>query len=196
MLWCLTRGVAADRETPTPEQDASAEMSDEERKKSAAMMRVNYMGEVAAQALYRGQSVLADSPDTREFLLHAADEEIDHLRWCEQRIEELGGRLPRSAPLWYAGAWLVGLGFGSRGDRRSLGFVEETEKQVYEHLVRHIDRLPSSDAPSRAVLEQMCEDEQSHGVGAHAHGAELPSERIKSTMAFLGNVMVEYFDPK
>jgi ubiquinone biosynthesis monooxygenase Coq7 len=138
-------------------------------------MRVNHAGEVAAQALYLGQALIAKDPAVREFLLNAADEEDDHLYWCEERLRALGSRPSLLDPVWYAGATLIGALAGLAGDRLSLGFVAETERQVEGHLERYLERLPAADGASRAVLEAMKADEVRHGQAAlERGGAELP----------------------
>jgi ubiquinone biosynthesis monooxygenase Coq7 len=147
-----------------------------DRREAAALMRVNHAGEVAAQALYQGQATVAGSAATRASLMEAADEESDHLAWCARRIEELGGRTSLLNPLWYAGSFTIGALAGLSGDRTSLGFVAETERQVVEHLEGHLHRLPRSDARTRAIIQQMSADEERHGHNAlNAGGAALPA---------------------
>jgi ubiquinone biosynthesis monooxygenase Coq7 len=151
-------------------------LSDAERREAAALMRVNHAGEVAAQALYHGQAALARNPATREMLLRAAREEADHLGWCQQRLQELGSRPSLLGPLWYAGSFAVGAAAAALGDRISLGFVAETERQVEGHIDSHLERLPAADTRSRAILEAMRHDEIEHGQAAvSAGGAELPA---------------------
>lgn len=146
-----------------------------QRARAAALMRVNHSGEIAAQALYQGQAFVAKSPATRESLMEAAREENDHLAWCAQRVEELGGRVSVLNPLWYAGSFTIGALAGLAGDRTSLGFVAETERQVVEHLDGHMKQLSSDDARTRAIITQMSADEERHGRDALlAGGAELP----------------------
>ncbi|HEY7638933.1 MAG TPA: 2-polyprenyl-3-methyl-6-methoxy-1,4-benzoquinone monooxygenase [Steroidobacteraceae bacterium] len=147
-----------------------------ERGHAAALMRVNHSGEVAAQALYQGQAAVASTPATRAALDEAAREETDHLAWCATRIQELGGRTSLLNPLWYAGSFAIGALAGLAGDRTSLGFVAETERQVVEHLEGHLHRLPQTDARTRAIVQQMSADEARHGHNArNAGGAELPA---------------------
>jgi 3-demethoxyubiquinol 3-hydroxylase len=147
-----------------------------ERRESAALMRVNHSGEVAAQALYHGQALFARSTATREMLLRAAREETDHLAWCETRLKELDSRPSLLNPLWYFGSFAIGALAAATGDRVSLGFVVETERQVEGHLDEHLARLPSGDARSRAILNVMRADEIEHGAAAQAAGAsELPA---------------------
>jgi len=159
-----------------PEPDQEGEIQDKDHAEVARLMRVNHSGEIAAQALYRGQALVARDPALRENLLEAADEEHDHLAWCQQRAEELGGEISKLAPLWYAGSFAIGLAAGLAGDRISLGFLAETEKQVSEHLEGHLQRLPTEDHESRAILEQMRDEEIQHGEGAiEKGGTELPA---------------------
>jgi ubiquinone biosynthesis monooxygenase Coq7 len=150
-------------------------LEDEERRHVAGLMRINHTGEVCAQALYYGQAAVARDQELRAHLVQAAREEGDHLAWCEQRLAELQSRGSVFNPLWYAGAWAIGAGAGLVGDRVSLGFVVETERQVESHLGDHLTRLPEGDQRTRAVLEQMKSDEVEHGEAARQRGAvELP----------------------
>lgn len=166
-----------------------AELTADQRRHAAGLMRVNHTGEVCAQALYVGQSVLARDEDTRRYLLDAAREENDHLAWCAQRLEELDDRPSLLNPLWYAGAWTIGAVAAALSDRWSLGFVVETERQVEAHLGDHLDRLPVADARSRAVLAQMQRDEARHADHAHARGGtDLPAP-IPALMALASKVM-------
>jgi ubiquinone biosynthesis monooxygenase Coq7 len=161
---------------PLPATGPVPELTDAERRKSGALMRVNHTGEVAAQALYHGQAFVARSENTREMLLKAARDETDHLAWCETRLSELQSRPSLLNPLWYAGSFAIGALAATFGDRVSLGFVAETERQVEGHINVHLERLPADDSRSRAILEQMREDEIAHGAAArNAGGAELPT---------------------
>jgi ubiquinone biosynthesis monooxygenase Coq7 len=154
---------------------ATPALDDAQRRESAALMRVNHAGEVAAQALYHGQALLARSAGTRELLLKAAAEEADHLGWCEQRLRELGSGPSLLTPLWYVGSFAIGAVAATFGDAASLGFVAETERQVEGHLDEHLRRLPSADGASRAVVAAMRNDEIAHADKARAAGAvELP----------------------
>jgi ubiquinone biosynthesis monooxygenase Coq7 len=138
-------------------------------------MRVNHSGEVAAQALYQGQALTAKTPEMARLLQEAATEEADHLNWTAKRIEALGSRTSVLAPLWYIGAFTIGAIAGRLGDRVSLGFLAETERQVEQHLMGHMSRLPLADEPSRAVVEQMKEDEIKHmNTALDQGGADLP----------------------
>ena len=141
-----------------------------DRRHAAALMRVNHSGEVAAQALYQGQAAVAASSSTQSALMEAAREETDHLAWCATRIHELGGRTSLLNPLWYAGSFAIGALAGLAGDRTSLGFVAETERQVVEHLEGHLHRLPHDDARTRAIVKQMSADEERHGHNAMLAG--------------------------
>jgi 3-demethoxyubiquinol 3-hydroxylase len=152
-------------------------------------MRVNHAGEVAAQALYHGQSLFARTDSTRALLLKSAREEEDHLAWCEDRLRELDSQPSRLNPLWYAGSFAIGLAAGALGDRTSLGFVSETERQVEKHIDDHLARIPVEDTRSRAVLETMRNDEISHGSNARNAGAvELPTP-IRALMRHTARVM-------
>jgi ubiquinone biosynthesis monooxygenase Coq7 len=171
------RVTSAGPTDPTPRaSDAGMALSEAERRESAALMRVNHSGEVAAQALYHGQALVSRSPATRNMLLNAAREETDHLAWCETRLKELGSRPSLLNPLWYCGSFAIGALAAVTGDRMSLGFVVETERQVEGHLDEHLARLPSGDTRSRAILNVMRTDEIGHGATAKAAGAsELPA---------------------
>ena len=170
--------------------DAQApDMSDAERNEAAALMRVNHVGEVCAQALYEAQALGTPDPRLRETFMHAAREEADHLAWTQRRIEELGGRTSLLNPLWYAGAFGIGLLAARLGDRVSLGFMAETERQVEHHLQGHLDRLPPADTASRAIVEQMKVDEINHGQAAmQLGGVELPLP-VRSAMRLAARVM-------
>lgn len=170
----------ADMETPASPQEKSA---------AVRLMRINHTGEVCAQALYQGQALTARNPEIRATLGRAADEEQDHLAWCEERLNELGGRKSVLNPLWYGGSFALGALSGLLGDRWSMAFLAETERQVEGHLTGHLDQLPASDAKSRAVLDQMRKDEAQHGVTAQAHGAaEMPAP-LKVAMRVGAQVM-------
>jgi ubiquinone biosynthesis monooxygenase Coq7 len=156
---------------------------------SASLMRVNHVGEVCAQALYQGQALTSRSNSVKQKMQEAADEEIDHLNWCYQRIEELDGHTSYFNPIWYFGSFVLGVGAGLAGDKWSLGFLAETERQVVEHLHSHLERLPTQDTVSRAVVSQMAEDEARHAEMAVESGAaELP-QTIKDLMRASARVM-------
>jgi ubiquinone biosynthesis monooxygenase Coq7 len=169
--------------------DRRAAIADANRASSAALMRVNHSGEIAAQALYHGQALVARSTATRDLLLNAAREETDHLAWCETRLKELDSRPSLLNPLWYAGSFAIGAMTALLGDRTSLGFVVETERQVEGHLDEHLVRLPPDDLRSRAILETMRSDEIAHGVTAKAAGGtELPAP-VRMLMRATARVM-------
>ena len=150
-------------------------LSERERREAAALMRVNHVGEVCAQAMYDAQALAATDPALREAFVRAAREEADHLAWTQQRINELGGRTSLLNPLWYAGAFAIGTAAARMGDRISLGFLAETERQVERHLEGHLERLPAADVESRAIVEQMRHEEAKHADSAvHRGGATLP----------------------
>jgi ubiquinone biosynthesis monooxygenase Coq7 len=177
-------GVAsAARPTPAarlPDTD----LSEVERRRSAGLMRVNHVGEVCAQALYAAQGRFSGNAATRAQFSDAAREEEDHLAWTAQRLDELNSHTSLLNPLWYAGAYGMGLVAARLGDARSLGFVVETERQVEAHLASHLDRLPEADLKSRAVVEQMRQDEVAHGAAAQALGAaEMPPVARKAMRA-------------
>jgi len=174
----------------TPGEDlVDAEMDDAQRSLAAALMRVNHAGEVCAQALYQGQAMTARDTAARAALEQAAKEETDHLAWTERRIVELGGRKSALNPLWYAGSFAIGAAAGLLGDKWSLGFLAETERQVVRHLEGHLGRLPAEDHKSRAIVEQMCVDEARHATSARQQGgAELPAP-VKAVMQTSSKVM-------
>jgi len=172
------RTVAAANVAARPNPAATSPESvtlPEARRHAAGLMRVNHAGEIAAQALYHGQALTARNPGVRAAMLEAARDETDHLAWCEQRVRELGSRTSLLAPVWYAGSFAIGALAGLAGDRTSLGFVAETEKQVIEHLESHLHELPPDDERSRQIVAQMQADEARHGAEARdAGGRELP----------------------
>jgi len=166
-------------------------LSEEEEQHAAGLMRVNHTGEICAQALYEGQALTAQEDEVRKSLKLAADEESDHLAWCEQRLGELGSKPSVLNPLFYAASYAMGALTGLFGDKISLGFVEATEDQVCQHLERHLDSLPESDERSREIVRRMHEDETRHGSDAlQAGGKEFP-EPVKRTMALISKVMTE-----
>ena len=183
-------GGVAKAARPNPGVAApDCELNAQEQRHSAGLMRVNHAGEVAAQALYHGQALTARDPQVREHLLKAAAEEQDHLRWCEERLGELGEGPSKLKPLWYAGSFAIGAAAGLAGDKWSLGFVAETEKQVSEHLGEHLDKLPSQDEKSRSIISTMQADETRHGREAtEAGGRQLPTP-IRELMKQAAKVM-------
>jgi len=177
-VFALARAARTNPANDLPE----AALSETEKCEAEALMRVNHVGEVCAQALYQGQALTARNPEARAALEEAAREETDHLAWCERRIEELGGRKSLLNPLWYAGSFALGATAGLLGDKWNLGFLAETERQVEAHLDEHLRRLPEQDAKSRAIVEQMKADEIRHAQTAMNHGAaELPPP-VKTAM--------------
>ncbi len=178
------------RESPAENAGGDdAELSAEEKRRAAALMRVNHCGEVCAQALYQGQALFARDAAVVAAMQEAADEEIDHLAWTAERVRELGGRESVLNPLWYGGAFAIGAAAAALSDRVSLGFVAETERQVSAHLQSHLQKLPEGDEKSRAIVRQMDIDEQEHATKAVAMGAaELP-EPAKKIMRLMGKIM-------
>jgi ubiquinone biosynthesis monooxygenase Coq7 len=173
----------------TPGAELHAELSESERTASASLMRVNHAGEVCAQALYQGQAVFARDRMVKLELDKAAEEENDHLAWCEERLRNLNERVSVLNPFWYAGSFVLGALASATGDRWSLGFLAETERQVTRHLEGHLERLPPGDAKSRAIVAQMREDEAKHATTAvKAGAAELP-EPVRLLMALAAKVM-------
>lgn len=167
------------------------ELSDEERRHVAALMRVNHSGEVSAQALYQGQALTARNNVVREKLEQAALEENDHLVWTETRLQELGDRTSFLNPIWYLGSLMIGALAGAIGDKWNLGFLAETEHQVGDHLNEHLKEIPKQDKRSRAILEQMRIDEARHATTALKHGgAELPGP-VKFLMSLMSKVMTK-----
>ncbi|MBT8097297.1 MAG: 2-polyprenyl-3-methyl-6-methoxy-1,4-benzoquinone monooxygenase [Woeseia sp.] len=175
---------------PNPSADVpDSQLADGERRHAAGLMRINHAGEVAAQALYQGHAALARDPGIAQHMRDAAVEERDHLLWCEERLQELGAGPSRLSPFWYAGAFAIGAASSALGDRWSLGFVAETERQVADHLKDHLDRLPAKDARSRAIVRQMREEEAAHCMEAEQKGAaELPRV-VRKMMQMSAQVM-------
>jgi ubiquinone biosynthesis monooxygenase Coq7 len=180
----------AEASRPSPaEASPEAQLDAQERRHAAALMRVNHVGEVCAQALYQGQALTARDPHARQALERAAHEEEDHLAWSAQRVAELGGRTSLLNPLWYAGAFAIGTIAGALGDRWNLGFLAETERQVEEHLSGHLARLPQEDVRTRSVVEAMRADEARHRDSALELGAaELPRP-VKRAMRLAAGLM-------
>ncbi|MFO7287299.1 MAG: 2-polyprenyl-3-methyl-6-methoxy-1,4-benzoquinone monooxygenase [Gammaproteobacteria bacterium] len=187
-LRTLTATAPSSRPNPARTVE-DAPLTSDEKRLSAALMRVNHAGEIAAQALYAGQSIGARSTATREQLLNAAREERDHLVWCKARLDELGDRPSALGPFWYAGSFCIGLVAGCFGDELSLGFVAETERQVEAHLDDHMGRLPAADEKSRAILREMAADEAHHGTTARlAGGRPLPGP-VRMLMTLGGEIL-------
>ncbi len=188
-LRSVVGGANAQRPTPGSESGTNTSLDSEQRKHAAGLMRVNHVGEVCAQALYQSQKLVARNSEIQEMLDHSGQEEMDHLAWCETRLKELGSHTSYLNPFWYAGSFAIGLVAGLAGDKWSLGFVAETEKQVENHLESHLKKLPEDDHRSRAIVDQMRIDEIEHGQAAlHAGGANLP-EPIQKIMQAMSKVM-------
>ena len=168
---------------------AAAELTPEERRHAAGLMRVNHNGEVCAQALYQAQALVARDPEVKQCFATAAREEEDHLAWTQQRLSELGDRTSLANPIWYAGSFAIGLASGLAGDRSNLGFVVETERQVEEHLSSHIDRLPAGDSRSRAIVAAMRDDEIRHGMAASVAGAHTLPLPVRALMRATAKLM-------
>lgn len=168
---------------------ADADLSEAEKQHAAGLMRVNHSGEICAQALYSGQALTARNEQARAALEQAAREETEHLNWTETRVRELGSRTSALNPLWYAGSFALGALAGALGDKWNLGFLAETENQVGAHLNSHLDRLPTQDAKSRAIVEQMKEDELRHATTAIEHGGAPLPEPVKLAMRLASKVM-------
>jgi ubiquinone biosynthesis monooxygenase Coq7 len=181
-------GTRAERPNPGASQ-AEVVLDDAERRHAAGLMRINLVGEVCAQALYVGQAAVARDEATRRQLLHAAQEETDHLAWCADRLRELDSRPSLLNPLWYAGSYAIGAIAGLRGDGWNLGFVVETERQVEAHLDEHLRKLPPEDLRSRAILEVMKQDEARHADHAEAAGARVLPQPIPRVMALASAIM-------
>jgi ubiquinone biosynthesis monooxygenase Coq7 len=185
-----TWAAAGTASRPNPAGDgASTPLPEDKTRHVAGLMRVNHAGEVAAQALYQGQALTARNPQVRETLRHAAREEGDHLAWCAERLRELGSRPSLLNPVWYAGSFAIGAIAGIMGDRISLGFVAETERQVEGHLNDHLTRLPAEDERSRKIIEQMKADEVQHGQMAQAAGGTALPSPVPQLMRLTSQVM-------
>ena len=175
---------------PNPAEGvAETDLTDAQKSHAAGLMRVNHAGEIAAQGLYQGHAAVARNKSIEEQMQHAADEEFDHLAWCEQRLTELDSQPSRLSPLWYAGSFVIGAASGVLGDRWSLGFIAETENQVCEHLTSHLDSLPDEDSRSRAIVEQMRDEEAEHGENARDAGAADLPEPIHRLMRVTARIM-------
>ncbi|WP_051938156.1 2-polyprenyl-3-methyl-6-methoxy-1,4-benzoquinone monooxygenase [Ghiorsea bivora] len=171
------------------EQVGEDSLSAEQKKKAAGLMRVNHAGEMAAQALYHGQALIARDPTLKDKLQQASDEEVDHLNWCRTRLQELGEQPSKLDPLWYVGSFAIGMAAGAVGDRWNLGFLAETEYQVVSHLEGHLQNLPEEDKRSRAIVEQMKTDELGHAHLAEDLGAAKLPNVVKSGMKLTSKVM-------
>jgi ubiquinone biosynthesis monooxygenase Coq7 len=182
---------AAYASRPAPGQASPEPTEAEARRHVAGLMRVDHAGEVCAQALYAGQSLMARDEQVRSALEQAGAEERDHLAWCAERLRELDSHTSLLAPFWYAGSFALGVTSGLAGDRWSMGFLVETERQVEKHIDGHIGQLPYADSRSRAILEQMREDEIAHAASGVALGGEDLPAPIKGAMRLMAKVMTE-----
>lgn len=188
-LRSVVGGAHAHRPTPEAEVKTESVLEPAEREHAAGLMRVNHVGEVCAQALYQSQKLFARNPEIQEMLHHSGQEEMDHLAWCETRLKELGSHTSYLNPFWYAGSFVIGMAAGLAGDKWSLGFVSETEKQVENHLQSHLHKLPENDHRSRAIVEQMRIDEIEHGQAAQNAGGIVLPEPLKKMMQAMSRVM-------
>ena len=188
------RTLFASAHAARPRPDADLEepaLDDASKHHAAALMRINHVGEVCAQALYSGQAITSKNPQIVKALQHAAEEETDHLAWCEARISELGGHKSLLNPLWYAGSFTLGAVAGALGDKWNLGFLAETENQVAAHLQNHLQQLSNADIKTRTIVNQMQQDEAAHASEANALGAsELPAP-IKAGMKIASKIMTK-----
>ena len=187
----ILAGVAPAHRPNPAGKAVSGQLSDEERRHSAGLMRVNHVGEVCAQALYEGQALFARDPAVRQLLNHSAHEEGDHLAWTRDRLEQLGARPSLLNPLWFAGAFVMGAVASRLGDPVSLGFLSETERQVEQHLAGHLEQLPPEDLKSLAIVAQMRIDEARHARDADAQGALPPPAPVATAMRSVAQVMTK-----
>ena len=172
-----------------PSNQTPSNLSKKEKNLSAQLMRINLAGEVAAQALYRGQAMVCKDAEVKAHLVQAGEEETDHLIWCKKRLEDLNGKPSILNPVWYTGSFAIGAIFGSLGEKTSLGFVEETEKQVVKHLEKHLDKVSKNDVETIEILETMRTDEDEHAQEAIENGSEALSEPTKKVMNLTAKVM-------
>ncbi len=188
-LQVLSRSALASRTYPATAAEAPDTLTDAEKRHAAGLMRVNHVGEVCAQALYRGQASVCRDAATRELLREAAAEEVDHLAWCDARLQELGSRPSLLNPFWYAGSFALGVAASVAGVPRNLGFMAETERQVEAHLEEHLSTLPPADERSRQIVRQMKDDEAGHRESAErAGGVPLPAP-VRGIMRAMSKVM-------
>jgi len=172
-----------------PSNQNSPHLSKKEKNLSVQLMRVNLAGEVAAQALYRGQAMVCKDKVIKAHLIQAGEEETDHLIWCKKRLEGLNGKPSLLNPIWYAGSFAIGAIFGSFGEKTSLGFVEETEKQVVKHLEKHLDKVSKNDLETIEILKTMRADEDEHANEASKNGGESLSRPTKDIMNLTAKIM-------
>jgi ubiquinone biosynthesis monooxygenase Coq7 len=189
VLRSIVGGAHAHRPTPGSDTQSTGLLDAKEREHAAGLMRVNHVGEVCAQALYQSQKLVARKPEIQQMLIDSGEEEMDHLAWCETRLQELGSHTSYLNPIWYAGSFAIGLAAGLAGDKWSLAFVAETEKQVQNHLESHLEKLPSEDQRSRAIVSQMRIDEIEHGQAAISAGGAVLPESIQTLMRAMSKVM-------
>tara|TARA_Y100000817_G_C16669912_1_gene461058 strand:- start:43 stop:690 length:648 start_codon:yes stop_codon:yes gene_type:complete len=185
---CVPGANQASRSTPA-EAHKEQELSGSEKKHIAGLMRINHTGEVCAQALYAGQALTAKSHETIASMKHAAAEEVDHLAWCDERLTQLGSRPSLLNPIFYGLSFALGATAGLAGDKWSLGFVAETERQVEKHLQNHLEEIPESDQKTKAIIKQMIIDEQQHGESAKAAGGKNLPNPIQLAMKTMAGVM-------
>jgi ubiquinone biosynthesis monooxygenase Coq7 len=186
----VPNSTTAERDNPASRHHSS-ELSEPQRQHVAGLMRINHTGEVCAQALYQGQALTARLPTVRNEMEQAAQEEVDHLAWCEDRLQQLDSQPSLLNPLFYASSFLLGAAAGALGDKWSLGFVAATEQQVCQHLQEHLEQIPEHDQQSRAILEQMLLDEKAHGDKAMAAGGKAFSGPVKNLMSAASKVMTK-----
>ena len=189
VLRSIVGGAHAHRPTPGSDAQSTGVLDAKEREHAAGLMRVNHVGEVCAQALYQSQKLVARKPEIQQMLIDSGEEEMDHLAWCETRLQELGSHTSYLNPIWYAGSFAIGLAAGLAGDKCSLAFVAETEKQVQNHLESHLEKLPAEDQRSRAIVSQMRIDEIEHGQAAISAGGAVLPESIQALMQAMSKVM-------
>ncbi len=170
-------------------ENNTEKLSQKEKNISIQLMRINLAGEVAAQALYRGQAMVCKDPEIKKHLIEAGEEETDHLIWCKKRLEELNGRGSIFNPVWYAGSFAIGAIFGNLGEKTSLGFVEETEKQVVAHIDKHLEKISGNDLETIEILKTMREDDDLHAQQASENGGESLQTPTKKIMSLTAKVM-------
>ena len=170
---------------------SESKLNEDEKKHISGLMRVNHAGEISAQALYKAQALTAIDNKLKETMKKSADEEIDHLDWCERRLDELGGRTSYLSPIWYFGSFGIGVLAGCFGDKLNLGFIAETEYQVVKHLDSHLEQLPKNDERSRAILEQMRKDELHHAKTAETSGAKNLPKEVRFIMTLVSKIMTK-----
>jgi ubiquinone biosynthesis monooxygenase Coq7 len=189
-LKVLATRPVSNRKTPSyPQSDQEITLSEKEKKETIGMMRINHVGEICAQALYQAQAFSTKDANKQRLFRQAAQEENDHLAWTQDRLTELGGKPSLLNPFWYGASFVLGLAAGKMGEKVSLGFMAETEKQVERHLNSHLDRLSPQDHRSRAILEQMRQDEIEHGQTALQHGGSPLPLPVRLTMSGMSKVM-------